>query len=392
VKAETAGTATITVTADGGETATVNVTVTPPAPVRVTGVSISPATVPDLVKGSTFTLTANVTPAGASTPTVTWSTDDDRIVTVSADDVMTAVVTAVAEGSTTITVITDDGGHTDEVIVTVVPPALTAVLTSTDPVPSTGGTREISVESNVGWTAAVSDNWLELSNTSGTAGSDVTITVKPNTDPVDRSATVTFTYGEAQTAEVAVSQEKNPIQATACTECLWSGSTWVNGYVTDSIVTPAGALSWDGTGWDAWIAHGATSDKDGRANTAKIDAQAGSAVQYCKDLGAGWYLPAYEELFNISVGVPRWNDFVDARPLNNRSGAGLLNLALSGAVYSSTEYKGSVGRFLTTTGSNTNYPYPAHPAATAIAVTTHGEMYNEYKNNHAFVCVWRPVE
>jgi hypothetical protein len=307
-------------------------------------------------------------------------------------------VTAVAAGAANITVTTVDGNKTASVGVTVnaPEPTLDVTPTSYENVSSAGGTQDITVTGNVEWTAQASADWLELSPASGNGNGNVTITVTPYTDPVGdnvRSANVTFTAGDL-TATVSVTQERSQIQATLCPQCLWDAAAadgagaWVDGYVTDTIPN----LDWDGTGWEAWIVRGATSDRDGRANTAKITALAGTAVQYCKDLGAGWYLPAYEELYNISAGTPRWGYFLTdppTTPLNGRAGAGLLNFNY-GAVFSSTEYENIEGRWRTIIAYPT-YPYSGFPAATAISVTTHGEMYNEFKNNHSFVCVWRPL-
>lgn len=113
------GTATITATTeDGSKTATCDVTVNP---VAVTGVSLD-KTSGTLEVGRTETLTATVTPSNATHPEVTWSSDDEAVATV-AD----GVVTAVAEGTATITVTTTDGGFTDTYDVSVIPVAVTGV-------------------------------------------------------------------------------------------------------------------------------------------------------------------------------------------------------------------------------------------------------------------------
>ena len=106
------GTATITVTTeDGSYTATCTVTVT--APIAVTGVTLDQNTA-SVAEGNTVTLTATVAPSNAANKTVTWSTSDPSIATVS-----NGVVTGVAAGTATITVTTADGGHTATCTVTV---------------------------------------------------------------------------------------------------------------------------------------------------------------------------------------------------------------------------------------------------------------------------------
>ena len=100
---------------------------------KVTGVSLNKNTTTIKV-GGTETLTAMVEPANATNKAVTWSSDNISVATVDAN----GLVTAVAEGTATITVTTEDGRKTATctVIVTnngsgpVVPPQ------PSDPAPS----------------------------------------------------------------------------------------------------------------------------------------------------------------------------------------------------------------------------------------------------------------
>ena len=111
VTAVKAGTATITVkTEDGGYTATCAVTVTIP----VTGVTLNKSTLA-LVAGSSATLATTITPEDATNKSVTWSSSDTSIATVS-----DGKVTAVKAGTATITVTTTDGSKTATCTVTVV--------------------------------------------------------------------------------------------------------------------------------------------------------------------------------------------------------------------------------------------------------------------------------
>jgi uncharacterized protein YjdB/alpha-tubulin suppressor-like RCC1 family protein len=118
VTAVSEGTATITVTTtDGGYTATCTVTVNPedsdPVVINVTGVTLSNNTL-SLETTDTATLIANIAPSDASNPTVTWSSSDNAIATVSG-----GVVTGVSAGTATITVTTVDGGYSAQCTVTV---------------------------------------------------------------------------------------------------------------------------------------------------------------------------------------------------------------------------------------------------------------------------------
>lgn len=81
---------------------------------RLTGISSSPATV---TKAATQTqqITNTFTPTDAANRNVTYVSSDPTKATVNAS----GLITAVATGSATITVNTEDGGWTDTVVVTV---------------------------------------------------------------------------------------------------------------------------------------------------------------------------------------------------------------------------------------------------------------------------------
>lgn len=104
------GTATITASA-GGKTAQCTVTVTK-AFVAVTGITLSQTSL-SLEKGKTITLTATVTPADATDKTVSWSSSDASVATVSSS----GVVTAVKAGKATITAAA--GGKSAQCVVSV---------------------------------------------------------------------------------------------------------------------------------------------------------------------------------------------------------------------------------------------------------------------------------
>jgi len=114
VTAVAAGTANITVkTVDGNKTAACSVNVVTSA-VAVTGVSLNKSSV-NLLVGGTEALTAAITPSNATNQNLTWTSSNDSAATVSAG----GLVTAVAAGTTTITVKTVDGDKTTSCAVTV---------------------------------------------------------------------------------------------------------------------------------------------------------------------------------------------------------------------------------------------------------------------------------
>lgn len=95
------------------------ITLTPteaPEPVYVTSVSIENPPTSDLTEGETFQLNATVSPSNADDQSVSWNSSNSAVATVDS----TGLISAVAAGSTTITVTTTDGGFTDSCPVTVV--------------------------------------------------------------------------------------------------------------------------------------------------------------------------------------------------------------------------------------------------------------------------------
>ena len=73
-------------------------------------------------------------------------------------------------------------------------------------IPKAGGSKAITVTSNVAWTAASSANWLTLSATSGTGNGTVTVTADENTTASERQATITISDGDQQTQTITVTQ------------------------------------------------------------------------------------------------------------------------------------------------------------------------------------------
>ncbi len=117
IKAQAAGSATITVkTSDGAKTATCRVTITEPT-VNVTSVSLNSSSLA-LEAGQTSTLVPTVLPENATNKKVTWTSNKTSVATVSTS----GLVTAKAKGTATITVKTSDGAKTATCSVTVTEP------------------------------------------------------------------------------------------------------------------------------------------------------------------------------------------------------------------------------------------------------------------------------
>lgn len=90
--------------------------------VNVSGVSLS-QTEASMTVGETLTLTPTVLPANATDKSVTWTSSDASVATVT-----DGVVTAVAAGTATITVTTTDGAKTATCTVTVAEPTYTVTV------------------------------------------------------------------------------------------------------------------------------------------------------------------------------------------------------------------------------------------------------------------------
>ena len=103
------------------DTCSVTVTAAKPEPIPVAGVSLDVANL-SLEVNQTGQLTATVMPANADNQTVYWASDDNGIATVSS----AGLVTGVAEGRTTITVVTEDGSFTATCNVEVIKPDVEA--------------------------------------------------------------------------------------------------------------------------------------------------------------------------------------------------------------------------------------------------------------------------
>ena len=126
VTALSTGQTTITATC-GDKTAQCTVTVVDTTPISVTGVSLNKSAT-SISVGSTETLTATITPSNATNKNVTWTSSSTNVATVS-----NGTVTAVAVGTTVITVRTADGGYTDTCTVTVTAaPTITYQLEADD--------------------------------------------------------------------------------------------------------------------------------------------------------------------------------------------------------------------------------------------------------------------
>ena len=195
--AVSAGTATITATTeDGSKTATCKVTVTPPVGVK----SVTLSKTKDTIKvGNGDYLSATVYPSNATNQSVTWTTSDPNIATVTDY----GYVTAVSVGTATITATTADGNKTATCTITVTPPvAVTSVsLSKTKDTLTVGGYDWLyayiypynAANQSLTWTTSNANVATVSSNGYVTAVSAGTVTITATTADGNKTATCTVT-------------------------------------------------------------------------------------------------------------------------------------------------------------------------------------------------------
>ena len=148
-----------------------------PPVINATGVSVTPETA-SIEEGATVQLTAEVAPAETTNKNVSWSSLDTEIATVD----QTGLVTAVAEGATSIVATTEDGGFTDSCALSV---TAAAVSNANDPLTKTyTGSVEVSGMGSVYVITALATNYTAYMK----IGSEVinsTYTVADNVVTID---------------------------------------------------------------------------------------------------------------------------------------------------------------------------------------------------------------
>ena len=204
VTAQKGGTATVTVKANDGSNVSqsIEITVTDDTPVPVTGVSLNKNTL-SLTVGGKDTLIATVAPTNASNQKVSWSTSSDKIASVDSN----GNVTAVAQGSATITATTEDGKKTATCTVTV-----TASTVAVTGVKLDKSTATVNVNGTTQLTATVEPSNAANKNVTWKSSNTGIATVDSNGKVTGKSvgeATITVTTadgGKTATCKVTVSK------------------------------------------------------------------------------------------------------------------------------------------------------------------------------------------
>ena len=247
VRAVANGTATITVTtADGtNESATCAVTVN--IPVKATDVTLNQTSLTLTNEGETATLQAIVSPSNTTNKNVTWSSSNRSVATVS-----NGVVTAVANGTATITVRTLDGSNktaTCAVTVKNLPVKATGVILNLADLPLTSIGQTYTLQATVSpsnatnksvvWTSSNPSVAIVNSNGVVTAVANGTTTVKATTtDGSNKSATCAVTVNtNSIVLATDVTLNQNSLTLTSAGQTATLIATISPNYATDKSVT-----------------------------------------------------------------------------------------------------------------------------------------------------------
>jgi len=236
VEGKSDGYADITVTTqDGGFTATCEVYVSSNI-VPVTSVSLNKGNL-SLSAGESEKLTATVQPSNATDKTVTWSTNDAGVATVSSD----GLVRAVAPGSAQIVVTTNYGGRTAYCSVTVTAPVSDVTLSQSSMSLTVGGATgsltatvapSNATNKNVTWSssdtakATVSGSGLNATVTPTGAG---TATIFVATQDGDKRDSCTVTVAAAHVPVTGVTLNQSSMSLTASGATVRGRQVWQRG-------------------------------------------------------------------------------------------------------------------------------------------------------------------
>ncbi len=174
-----------------------------------------------LNKGETSVLVPTVLPSDAHNKAVTFASDDESVVTVSED----GVVTAVGKGTAKVTVTTVDEGKTAECIFNVVQPV--EEITFTESEYSVGAGKKITLDA-----VALPENandktlkWESSDSSVATVANGIVTGIRAG--EIFITATATDTGIVTATVKVTVVKHAENIELTAETDTLWVGDSTV---------------------------------------------------------------------------------------------------------------------------------------------------------------------
>ena len=273
---------TATVTAksdDGGKTATCQVRVISRV-ISVSSISLDKTSL-TMTEGETQSLTATVTPDNATDKSLSWSSSNNSVATISSD----GQVTAVSAGSATITVKTNDGGKTATCTVTVKAKVISVTgvsLNTTSLTMTEGDTQTLTATVSPSNATDKSVTWSSSNTSVATVSSSGVVTAK---SPGTATITVrTNDGGKTATCTVTVKAKVIPVTGISLNT---SSMTMKVGETKALSATVAPSNATDKT--VTWISSNtsvATVDSNGKVNaksagSATISATAGSFTANC---------------------------------------------------------------------------------------------------------------
>ena len=189
-----------------------------PDVISVTGISISPEQY-NLTEGEEITLNLTVLPSNATDKSVSWSSSNTAVATVS-----NGKVKAVSAGQANVKAVSNDGGFQAVCSITVEANRPAIVIDQgqdLNPVlDETGGTVTVMFNATESWTVSLlgtnSIDWVKVEPSSGDAGSHtVSFTVSENTSFDDRTASFRIQSGNYYETVVINQKQKDAITLTA---------------------------------------------------------------------------------------------------------------------------------------------------------------------------------
>ncbi|HJU75911.1 MAG TPA: Ig-like domain-containing protein [Gemmatimonadaceae bacterium] len=317
------GSASVTATsvADPTKSATVPVTVTAPPP-AVVSVGVTPPN-GSLQVGATLQLTANVTVISGAPTTVTWSTSNAAVATVSGS----GLVTGVSAGSVTVTATsTFDATKSGSASLTVNPPPVVNSVTVTSPNTAiiVGTTAQLAANVSVSGGASTAVTWSSSApgvatvNASGlvtaVAPGNVTITATSVFDPtksgsvalrVDATAIVNSVSVTPSTLSVAIGNTGQLTATVSVGNNASTAVTWSSSAAATATVDQTGKV----TGVAAGTANiRATSQADPTKFAQSVVTVTGSSFPSIAEVNAGEDSQFSPPTVEIAVsGTVTWN-------------------------------------------------------------------------------------
>ena len=192
----------------------------------------------NLIVGMTKKLEATITPEDATTKTITWTSSNTDVATVSSEGIVTA-----KGGGTTVITATTNNGKTAKCTITVEQPVTAIVLNVTLTSLWVGKTKTLTATVTPTTSSNTAVNWSSSDNNVATVSSKGIVTAKGQ-----GTCTITCTaadgYGTKSTCEITVKQQVAEITLSETTASLWVGDTKTITATTSPTTASNTAVEW----------------------------------------------------------------------------------------------------------------------------------------------------